>query len=250
MAERKKEIVLSAHRLSKPKSYAQAFYTPFKGLDQHLTQAPQKVSLSSGACYRAAVPERPEEAERIFREAMSDVIPLADTRQERVPSLPPMKVPPRFLEKEELEVYARLVDLVTGEGPFELSYSDEYMDGAIVGLSPEILKKLRKGDFSYQEYTDLHGLNRKEARDAVIRFVRQSFARKLRCVLIVSGRGLNSEGKEPVLKQYLTKWLTHAPLKRLVLAFASARSYDGGAGAFYVLLRKNEEKAPFISPAR
>jgi DNA-nicking Smr family endonuclease len=253
MAERKKETIHSAHRLSKRKPTAQAFYTPFRGLDQHLTRVSQKVSPPAREIRRrsdvSAVSERPEDADMIFREAMADVVPLVRTRQGRVPSPSPTKVLPRFLQEEELEVYSHLVNLVAGEVPFELSYSDEYVEGAVVGLSPETLKKLRRGEFSYQEYTDLHGLNRKEGRDAVVEFVRRGFARKLRCILIVSGRGLNSEGKEPVLKHSLVKWLTHAPLRRYVLAFSSARSFDGGAGAFYVLLRKNEGKAPFVSSA-
>ncbi|MGV8075436.1 MAG: Smr/MutS family protein, partial [Syntrophobacteraceae bacterium] len=71
-----------------------------------------------------------------------------------------------------------------------------------------------------------------------------------RCVLVVPGRGLNSQDKQPVLKNGLIKWLTQTPLNRFVLAFASARSYDGGAGAFYVLLRRNPGKATFLVPAR
>jgi len=78
----------------------------------------------------------------------------------------------------------------------------------------------------------------------------ECFAARRRCVLIIAGRGLNSKDKEPVLKNNLPAWLTRAPLKRVVLAFASARSYDGGWGAFYVLLRKNEGKAPVVTPAR
>ncbi len=140
--------------------------------------------------------------------------------------------------------------MVSGEAPFEVWYSDEYVDGAVVGLSPEIVKKLKRGDFSYQDHIDLHGCNREEARERVNHFVKRSFSRKLRCVLIVSGRGLNSRERQPVLKQELVRWLTHTPLRRIVLAFASARSYDGGAGAFYVLLRRKEGKAPFVMPAR
>jgi DNA-nicking Smr family endonuclease len=51
------------------------------------------------------------------------------------------------------------------------------------------------------------------------------------------------------LKEGLVRWFMQAPLKRLVLAFASARSYDGGAGAFYVLLRRNKEKSDLVTPA-
>jgi DNA-nicking Smr family endonuclease len=107
------------------------------------------------------------------------------------------------------------------------------------------MKKLRKGDFSYQDYVDLHGLNRAEARERTIHFIRRSFGVGLRCVLVVSGRGLNSQDKQPVLKKGLVTWLTQAPLKRIVLAFTSARAHDGGAGAFYVLLRKDQGKGKF-----
>ena len=193
-------------------------------------------------------PQAPDD-DAIFIKAMSDVAPLPQAQRQRVPPSPPTKVAPRFLQQEELEVYAHLLDLVNGGGIFELTYSDEYVDGAVVGLSPQILKKLREGELSYQDSLDLHGYNRWEANDLVIKYVSESFAQKLRCILIVCGRGLNSKNREPVLKQHLATWLTRAPLKGLVLAFASARSWDGGAGAFYVLLRRNKGKAPFVSPA-
>lgn len=180
---------------------------------------------------------------------MADVTPLPAGGPSMIPASPRRKKPARFLAQEEMEVYAHLADLVAGDAPFEISWSDEYVDGAVVGLSPEILKKLRRGEFSYQEYMDLHGCKREEAKERTVHFAKRSFARGLRCILIVSGRGLNSKDKEPVLKHGVVKWLTRAPLKRFVLAFASARSCDGGAGAFYVLLRKNEGKAPLVTPA-
>jgi DNA-nicking Smr family endonuclease len=188
--------------------------------------------------------------ESLFLEAMSDVIPLNRQDRQRIPPPPPTQSPPRFLSIEEQEVHHHLTRLVEGDLDFEMSFSDEYIDGAVVGLSPRVLKKLRHGEFSYQDYLDLHRMTRQEAREAVTRFILDSFAQGCRCVLIVSGRGLNSQDKEPVIKQSLVVWLTQAPLKRVVLAFASARSYDGGAGAFYVLLRRNQGKVAFQVPAR
>ena len=226
------------------------FYTPFRDLDQHLARNSPPACHSPRPGKTSATAQQKTTEEAIFLNAMADVVPLPRARHERVPPSPPNKAPPRFLAQEELEVYAHLVDLVTGEGPFELTYSDEYVDGAVVGLSPEILKKLRRGDFSYQDCLDLHGYNSNQAHELVTQFACESFAHRLRCILIVCGRGLNSAGREPVLKQNLVTWLTRAPLKRLVLAFACARSWDGGAGAFYVLLRRNRGKAPFVCPAR
>lgn len=233
------------------------FYTPFKDLDQHFgtsfyndPEEQAKPNPVIDEIERIVKKEGDGNDERIFMRAMAEVKPLPEKVLERVPARPPEKVPPRFLAIEELEAYAQLVDLVAGEGPFELSSSDEYIDGSVLGISPRVLKKLREGYFSYQDHLDLHGMNKQEAREETTQFIMRSFAARKRCVLIIPGRGLNSKDKEPVLKHNLVSWLTRAPLKRVVLAFASARSYDGGWGAFYVLLRKNEGKAPIIVPAR
>lgn len=248
MACKKRKSAHSLNRSSQKNHSTQRFYTPFARLDQHLATISRSTAESQSTLSEPAPVSRKQEETELFREAMSDVMPLPGNRPRRVPPAAPTKVLPRFLAEEELEVYSCLVDLVSGDMPFELSYSDEYVDGAVVGLSPAILKKLRHGDLSYQSYLDLHGYNRYEAREVVTRFVCQSFASKRRCLLIIPGRGLNSRNKQPVLKEHLVRWLTRAPLKRMILAFASARSWDGGAGAFYVLLRRNKGKAPVVSP--
>ena len=250
MAARKNHTPGPAHRSSQRTSRFHGFYTPFGNLEQHLAQHSPKVPGADAKHHPKPAAECPEDAANAFREAMADVTPLPSDGPSRVPAPPVRRTPPRFLAQEEMEVYTRLVDLVAGDGPFEITFSDEYVDGAVVGLSPEILRKLRKGEFSYREYVDLHGCSRLEAKEKTIHFVKRSFARGFRCILVVCGRGLNSRDKEPVLKQGMVKWLTRARLKRFVLAFASARSCDGGAGAFYVLLRKNEGNAPLITPAQ
>jgi len=59
-----------------------------------------------------------------------------------------------------------------------------------------------------------------------------------RCVLVVHGRGLHSKDQRPVLKEAVVNWLGRTGLRKQVLAFCTARPYDGGAGALYVLLRR------------
>ncbi len=257
MNKRKRESPKSMRRSSRQNAPS-GFYTPFRDLDQHLALTFSNDSQSSEVS--DTVPEKtnpvqmdiPADIEDgyLFEKAMADVNRMPGSEKEKIPFRPPERKYPRFLQQEEIEAYTRMVDLVVGEGPFELSYSDEYIDGAVLGISPEVLKKLRDGYFSYQDHLDLHGLNRQQAKSEVVALIADSFAARQRCVLIIPGRGLNSKDKEPVLKNSLVAWLTHAPLKRMVLAFASARSYDGGWGAFYVLLRKNEAKGPLLTPAR
>jgi DNA-nicking Smr family endonuclease len=68
-----------------------------------------------------------------------------------------------------------------------------------------------------------------------LRFLDNSRHAGHRCVCIVHGRGLHSEGRAPVLRTRVRLVLT---THRAVLAYADAPSSDGGAGAVYVLLRK------------
>jgi DNA-nicking Smr family endonuclease len=229
------------------------FYTPFQELDQlfglnfSIRKDPLDPLAQKPEFYIDKIKAETDDG-LLFRKAMADVRALRAAASAKVP-LRPLRKAPRFLAEEENWAYAQLVDLVAGQGPFELSNSDEYIDGAVLGISPDILKKLREGYFSPQAHLDLHGLNRHEAREEVRAFLMDSFAARKRCVLIIPGRGLNSKDREPVLKKGLVSQFMRAPLKRVVLAFACARPYDGGWGAFYVLLRKNGDKGPLITPA-
>lgn len=179
-----------------------------------------------------------KEEDTLFREAMAGVEPLQSNRvQARVPG--PLSKPRRQpLLEGELEAYAQMVDLVSGEGSFDIEYTDEYIEGAVVGADPDLLPKLRRGDFSIQAHFDLHGMTTAEAREAVERFILSSVIKGLRCVLIIHGRGLNSRDQIPILKERMSSWLKRGRLKQMVLAFATAQPCDGGAGAMYVFLRK------------
>jgi DNA-nicking Smr family endonuclease len=74
-----------------------------------------------------------------------------------------------------------------------------------------------------------------EAGACVRRFVDSSRGSGHRCICIVHGRGLHSEGKIAILKARVRECLRAHPA---VLAYADAPRADGGAGAVYVLLRK------------
>jgi len=151
---------------------------------------------------------------------------------------PPPAAPARTRTDPDAEALAELCDLVAGTTPFDLSDSDEYVEGAMVGVDARLLRRLRSGDFALQGHIDLHGMTTEEARPAVDRFLAQAHVDGKRCVLIVHGRGRNSKDQIPVLKRSLVRWLARGQSARQVLAFTSARPCDGGAGAVYVLLRR------------
>jgi DNA-nicking Smr family endonuclease len=61
-------------------------------------------------------------------------------------------------------------------------------------------------------------------------------------VLLIPGRGRNSPNGVAVLRDCIRVWLTREPFKRVVLAFCTAETADGGPGSLYVLLRKYKKR--------
>lgn len=171
---------------------------------------------------------------------MTGVRPLAPRARARVPPRPPAPAQ-RVVTDADAEALAELSDVVSGAGAFDLADSVEFVEGGVAGLDRRLLRRLRAGAFAYQSYLDLHGMTAVQARAAVDRFLTGAHRKGQRCVLIIHGRGLNSKDQIPVLKHRVTAWLAHGSWARLVLAFTSARLCDGGAGALYVLLRRQRD---------
>ena len=221
------------HRKEAQKAFA---HRPFEQLVHNQTDLTEdNTPVQSGS--RPDV--KPEETDQqLFQRAMEGVVPLADNRRKIVKSPGDKGSLPLEVPDQGAQVKEYLESLVNGAAAWDVSFSDEYIEGAVSGVSPKIMRRLKRGEFSIQDYIDLHGLTKKEAESAVNGFLLQSYQRDLRCVLIVHGRGLRSTDQRPAIKTELPVWLRRGALKRIVLAFVTARPYDGGAGAIYVLLRK------------
>jgi DNA-nicking Smr family endonuclease len=151
----------------------------------------------------------------------------------------------KTIVSEDAEVLAQLSDLVSGQAPFELTETEEYVEGARTGLDPRLVSRLRRGEFSTQGHIDLHGMTQPDAKMALEEFILDSVRKGRRTVLIVHGRGLRSPGGQPVLKHATAQWLSHGYIGGYVLAFTTARAYDGGAGALWVLLRRERKRGKF-----
>jgi len=212
------------------------FNPAFKDLDRKLKRS-QKAKKESES-EQPPVDEAKPDDEKSFQEAMSDVIPLSDNKRKIVPTPGSHIRPAHPAPDDEQEALSHLSGLVKGSIELDITLTDEYMEGSVRGFSRKLMKKLRNGEFPVQDYIDLHGLTQQGAEASVRDFLLQSHKLGVRCVLIVHGRGLNSPDSFPVLKERLPLWLNRGPVKKIVLAFATARPYDGGAGAVYVLLRK------------
>lgn len=158
-----------------------------------------------------------------FARAMADenVVPLSRRSPERMAGTPPVDLPAFSRPPSE------------SDAADEESESDA--DFAANGVDRREIRKLKRGEYVAADRCDLHGMTKDAARARVKQFLETSRRARHRCICIVHGRGLRSPGGVAVLKARVRADLRSHPA---VLAYADAPRSDGGAGAVYVLLRR------------
>jgi hypothetical protein len=105
------------------------------------------------------------------------------------------------------------------------------------GIDRANAERLKRGLRPIEAQLDLHGLTQAEAHRRLVEFVEASYRDGRRCVLVITGRGLGPDGPG-ILKRAVPRWLGEAGLRHRVLATATAQPRHGGAGALYLLLRR------------
>jgi DNA-nicking Smr family endonuclease len=165
---------------------------------------------------------------RLFREAVRDVKRLRTDKQRLHPPKPRPRA--RFARLDDLEVLRESMELGPGDLLVETA---EELRFKRAGVSDNLLRKLRQGQFRVEAELDLHGMTVAQAKLALREFMEAMLREHTRCVRIVHGKGRGSGHRGPVLKHAV-----NALLQRMnaVVAFTSARPMDGGTGALYVLL--------------
>ena len=223
----------------KEKPFNNPFFDVGKALKKKLKKEKRAVTSQSPPSQTPTPANAQKSDQALFAAAVAGVVPEpVDKRGHVTPILPPTNARHVRIPDEEAETLAELASLIDGTGKFDISESDEFIEGCVEGLDRRILKRLRTGDYAIGTHLDLHGLTREDAFREVDRFIERARLGRHRCVLIVHGRGLNSKDNIPVLKKLLRKWLQRGRISRSVLAFCTAQPHDGGAGAVYVLLRR------------
>jgi DNA-nicking Smr family endonuclease len=211
------------------------FNNPFGGVT--LPEPPPRPPAPKKAPAPPPAPRAALTEEELWSLAVDGAAPLADRSARIKPDPQPLSLASAPLDPD-LAAYDELRALITGGVGFDISDSDEFIEGQARGLDPRVLRRLRKGEFAVQGHVDLHGLLKDQAKAELETYLVRCRQDGKRCVLVVHGRGLHSKDNVPVLKEALRRWMTTERFSRHVLAFATARPHDGGAGAVYVLLRK------------
>ena len=93
----------------------------------------------------------------------------------------------------------------------------------------------RRADQEPEATLDLHGMNSREAEQALENFVLDCRRRGLRKVLIIHGKGHHSQG-EPVLRGVVRRYLEKSPYTG---AFGPAEPKHRGRGATWVVVRRS-----------
>lgn len=112
--------------------------------------------------------------------------------------------------------------------------------GVTDGIDRSTANKFQKGKMTIEGRIDLHGMTQDVAHNALNAFIEDSWRAGKRCVLVITGKGSRADeyGRTGLLRQRTPQWLSAPRLRNRILAIHQAQIQHGGAGAFYVLLKR------------
>lgn len=120
----------------------------------------------------------------------------------------------------------------------------ERLSDAPVQMDQKAFQRLKRGKLFPEARIDLHGMTLDQAHPALIGFIMRSYGEGKRLVLVITGKGKHRDDGGPipvrfgVLKHQVPQWLRMAPIAGMVLQVTEAHGKHGGAGAYYVYLRR------------
>lgn len=112
-------------------------------------------------------------------------------------------------------------------------------------MDKKVYGKMKRGKMLPEGKIDLHGMTQEQAHPALTGFIMRSFSEGKRLVLVVTGKGKSKPDDGPIpvrrgiLKHHVPQWLAMPPLGAMVIQVAEAHLRHGGAGAYYVYLRRH-----------
>ena len=99
-------------------------------------------------------------------------------------------------------------------------------------------RAIRRGAIMPDMVIDLHGHTLSAAHAALDHGLERALARGVRVILLVTGRAPREGGRRGVIHASFRAWLAASPHARRIAAVRPAHPRHGGAGAFYVVLRR------------
>ena len=202
-----------------------------------MAKTPERPNAAKRPAKRPARPTQDELA--LFRAVMSDAAPLErrgrkKTVKSKAPEETPVEAPDdaaaKAPPKPRIEVRAKAPPPAPRASPALTA-------GEAAGVDRRTMEKLRKGRMRPEGVIDLHGMTAAAAHRALGSFLGAAQGAGKRCVLVITGKGSLKEGAG-VIRRELPSWLNASENRGRIIGFSQARPGDGGAGAFYVLLKR------------
>lgn len=118
--------------------------------------------------------------------------------------------------------------------------------GQHVAMDHKTHRKMTRGKLAPDARIDLHGMTLAVAKSQLTGFIMGAHAQGHRLVLVITGKGKGDMGPLPTrsgaLRHEVPHWLAMAPLTGSVLQVVPAHIRHGGAGAYYVYLRRGRSR--------
>jgi DNA-nicking Smr family endonuclease len=115
------------------------------------------------------------------------------------------------------------------------------------GLDGRLAGRLRDGARAPDGRIDLHGMTAERAHRALDRHIGAALARGERLILVITGKGGKAHNADDaafmradqgMLRQQVPNWLRSGPFAAHIVGIYQAHARHGGAGAYYVYLKK------------
>ena len=112
------------------------------------------------------------------------------------------------------------------------------------GLDKRTADRLRRGRRVPEARIDLHGMTSMRAHAKCLQFLSDAVSRGLRLVLVITGKGADQDHQpfhapsRGVLRAQLPGWIAASPLAGHVVGIYQAHQRHGGAGAYYIYLKR------------
>ena len=132
------------------------------------------------------------------------------------------------------------------EGLYNRNSFNEIILGNTDNIDKNTASKFVKGNYKIEGRLDLHSYTEKGAFAAVMEFIKDSYIKNKRCVLIITGKGLKDDNEpwyesKGVINQAFIGWLNNPEIRPFILSVSQAKQSDGGGGAFYLLLKRQRK---------
>lgn len=172
---------------------------------------------------------------------------VARTTQAMHPTIraPQPAPPPAAAKPDPAPIPAFTMGVKTATRPHDIAAPiREQLAAQPLRMDAKQFGRMTKGRLVPEGRIDLHGMTMAEAHPELIAFILGAWSQGMRLVLVITGKGKIKDDHGPipqrmgVLRHQVPQWLRLPPLGPVVQQVAGAHLKHGGAGAYYVYLRR------------